>query len=498
MRNKALKGSLAVLTVLGLLLASTYLLRQQDARPSTLKGYQSQKIAWSTCNDTFQCGTIKVPIDYADLKLGSFKIALMKYRATDQARKLGSLVVNPGGPGASGIQYAFSAEYIVSPDILARYDIVGFDPRGVGASTSIHCLTDKETDASYAADSKPDSAKELQTLVQNARTYIAQCQAHTKNMMHFGSADVARDMDLIRSALGDKKLNYLGKSYGTYLGTLYAQFFPRNVGRMILDGAINPNIIGPEQSLTQAIGFDHALNAFVADCFTRKDCPLPMPASKAIGQIIATFHQAASKPFTSRQNRPVTESLVVLGTATALYDSSTGWPQLRVAFKEALTGDGSTFLDLTDEYTQRNTNGTYGNNETDAALVIDCLDWPDTRTVAQIKTAATDFSLKAPVFGPYLAYSALSCQFFPRVSAQTIHIAKITTTPTMIIGTTRDPATPYQWALGLHRIIQNSRLISLNADGHTGQGRGSSCVDSAVDLYLLTGVLPAKDLACTL
>jgi pimeloyl-ACP methyl ester carboxylesterase len=305
-------------------------------------------------------------------------------------------------------------------------------------------------------------------------------------------------MDLIRSALGDKKLNYLGKSYGTYLGTLYAQFFPHNVGRMILDGAIDPNISGPAQNLTQAVGFDHALNAFVTDCFKQSDCPLPRPQSKAIRQIIATFHNAAKKPLTSKENRPVTESLVVLGTATALYDSSTGWPQLRVAFNEALKGDGSTFLTLTDEYTQRNLDGTYGSNETDSGPVISCLDWPDTRTLAQIKNGAKYFSLQAPVFGPYLAYSALTCLVFPHVSARTTHIAKITTTPTLIIGTTRDPATPYQWAQGLHKIIQNSRLISLDADGHTGQGRGSTCVDTAVNRYLLTGVLPSADLACTL
>jgi len=498
LRNKALKGFLALLTVLGLVLGSTYLIQQGHAPFSTLKDYQSQKVTWSTCNSTFECGIIKVPIDYTNLKLGAFRIAMMKYKATDQAHKLGSLVINPGGPGGSGIQYVANAEYIVSPDILARYDIVGFDPRGVGSSTSIHCLSDKETDASYAADSKPDNAKELQTLLNNSRRYVTDCQTHTQNIMHFGSADVARDMDLIRSALGDKKLNYLGKSYGTYLGTLYAQFFPKNVGRMILDGAIDPNITAPQQNLTQAIGFDHALNAFVADCFTQKDCPLPKPQSKAIASIIATFHKAAVKPFTSKQGRPVTESLVVLGTATALYDSATGWPQLLLAFKEAQTGNGSTFLELTDEYTQRNTDGTYGSNETDSALVIDCLDWPDSRTVDQIKAAAKNFAIKAPVFGPYLAYGALACQYFPHVSARTIHIAKITTTPTLIIGTTRDPATPYQWALGLHTIIQNSRLISLNADGHTGQGRGSVCVDAAVDQYLLKGTLPASDLACSL
>jgi pimeloyl-ACP methyl ester carboxylesterase len=498
LRNKSLKAFLAILTVIGLVVGSTFLFRQGDEQLNNLKEYQSQKIKWSTCNEYFQCGTIKVPIDYSNLKLGIFKIALMKHRATDQSRKLGSLLINPGGPGASGVQYAYDAEYIVSTDVLAKYDVVGFDPRGVGASSAIYCLTDKETDAAYAVDSKPDNPQELQKLVSDARVHNSECVTHTKNITHYGTANAARDMDLIRAALGDKKLNYLGKSYGTYLGTLYAQFFPHNVGRMILDGAIDPNISGPEQNLTQAIGFDHALNAFVADCYTRSECPLPKPQARAIAQIIATFHQAAAKPFTSTQKRPVTESLIVLGTATALYDNNLGWPELRAAFKQVRSGDGSAFLNLTDQYTQRNANGTYGTNESDAAGVIDCLDWPSARTIAQIKTAATAFSIKAPVFGPYLAYSAISCQFFPHVSATTNHIARIDTTPTMIIGTTRDPATPYQWALGLHKIIQNSRLISLDADGHTGQGRGSACVDTAVDRYLLTGVLPAADLACSL
>ena len=212
MRNKAVKGFLALLAVLGLILGSTYLLKPGSSPFGTLKEYQSQKIAWSTCNSTFQCGNIKVPIDYTNLKLGHFKIAMMKYLAKNQAHKLGSLVINPGGPGGSGIEYVNNAEYIVSPDILARYDIVGFDPRGIGASTSIHCLSDKETDASYAADSKPDNALELQRLLTNSRKYIANCQTHTQEIMHFGSADVARDMDLIRAALGDKKLNYLGKT----------------------------------------------------------------------------------------------------------------------------------------------------------------------------------------------------------------------------------------------------------------------------------------------
>ncbi|MEK6648974.1 MAG: alpha/beta hydrolase [Actinomycetota bacterium] len=468
-----------------------------------MEQYQTQRLIWSTCYDNFDCSTLKVPIDYTDLKLGTFNIGLLRYQTTEQSTRIGSLVVNPGGPGASGMEYASNAEYIVSPEILTKYDIVGFDPRGIGQSAPIRCLTNKETDASYAADSKPDNQKELQTLITQARTYIAKCEANTKNITHYSTADSARDMDLLRAALGDKKLNYLGKSYGTYLGTLYAQFFPDRVGRMIFDGAIDPNSSGPEQNITQAVGFDHALNAFIADCYTRSNCPLPKPESRAIDQIITTFHSAAIKPLTSKGKRPVTESLIVLGTASGLYDNISGWPQLRIAFKEALAGNGLTFLNLADQYSQRNNDGTYANNETDAAFVIDCLDWQDTRTIAQIEADATTFATAAPIFGPYLAYGALYCQYFPSTPTTTAtpstnHIESIATTPIIIIGTTRDPATPYEWAQGLHRIIQNSRLISLNADGHTGHGRGSVCVDSAVDKYLLTGALPTKDLACSL
>ncbi len=507
--------------------------------PTTLAGYQTQKLAWKTCNDNFQCSTLRVPIDYSNLKTGSFNIGVLRYQAIKQKSHIGSLVINPGGPGASGIDYAMAAEYIFSPDILDKYDVVGFDPRGVGKSAPIHCLTDKETDASYSADSKPDNPVELKAYLANAKSYVAKCQASTPNIMHYSTLDAARDMDVLRAALGDSKLNYVGKSYGTYLGTLYAKLFPGNVGRVVLDGAINPNASSRDQNLVQAVGFDHALNAFIAECLARRDCPLsstsgvqtlntsynhqskpaviqsvialhsavtPAQITSGAAQFIALFKATSLKPLTSRSRRAVTESLVVLGTASALYDNTSGWPQLRTALREAKSGNGTTFLALADQYSQRNPNGTYANNESDASLVIDCLDWHDSRTLAQVQSDAKMFATQAPVFGPYLAYNALSCQYFPTAGATasgassptSTNIASINTTPIIIVGTTRDPATPYQWAVALHKIIQNSRLISLNADGHTGQGRGSDCVDSAVDKYLLTGVIPAKDLACSL
>jgi pimeloyl-ACP methyl ester carboxylesterase len=494
---KSRKRSIALVAVVLLLFMGASSIQHAEHAPSTLAQYQSQKLTWSTCYDNFECTYLQVPIDYLNFKEGRFKLRVLRLKAINQRKKIGSLVINPGGPGASGVDYAYNAEYIFGPSLLEKYDIVGFDPRGVGQSEPIRCLTNSQTDASFATDSKPDNQKELNALIQEMRQNVSRCESRTHDILHYSTADSARDMDLLRVALGEKKLNYLGVSYGTYLGTLYANFFPSKVGRMVLDGAISPIVNSTEQNLTQAIGFDTALDAFITDCYTRSDCVLKQPVAAARLQVISLFQNASRKPLSSSKSRVVTESLVVLGTASALYDRATGWPQLRAAIKQSQTGDGDKFLALADEYSQRNSDGTYSNDETDAQFVIDCLDWRGPRTTAEIVSEAKVFATKAPVFGPYLAYSGLSCQFFPKLAIASPVIKKISTTPIIIVGTTRDPATPYSWALDLHATILNSRLISLNGDGHTGYGHGSSCVDSAVDHYFLTGVPPAKDLTCT-
>lgn len=475
----------------------TFSIERAQRPPSSLAEYQSQKLTWSKCYDNFECTYLQVPVDYSNLKEGRFKLHVLRLKAGNQRKRIGSLVINPGGPGASGVDYAYNAEYIFGPSLLEKYDIVGFDPRGVGTSAPIRCLTSSQTDASFAADSKPDNQKELDVLIKQVQEYVARCESRTQDILHYSTADSARDMDLLRSALREKKLNYLGVSYGTYLGTLYAKFFPNKVGRMVLDGAISPIVTSTEQNLTQAIGFDTALDAFIADCYTRSNCVLPQPMEKAREQIISLFKSAAMKPLSTTKGRVVTESLVVLGTASALYDRATGWPRLRASLEQAQTGEGDNFLALADDYAQRNADGSYGGNEADAQFVIDCLDWRGPRTTAEIVREAEVFASKAPVFGPYLAYSGLSCQFFPKLAIASPVIKKISTTPIIIVGTTRDPATPYSWALDLRNTLLNSRLISLNGDGHTGYGHGSSCVDSAVDHYFLTGIAPAHDLSCT-
>jgi pimeloyl-ACP methyl ester carboxylesterase len=486
---------------IALALASLLLLTSCGAAeldpPSSLIEYQTQELEWRDCYGNFQCSNLLVPIDYQDLSVGVFSLALLRYQALDQDRRIGSLVVNPGGPGASGLDYAYNAENIVSPAILERFDIVGFDPRGVGESAPIKCLNDAETDASFAADSKPDNDTEFADLIIDAKDYFGKCATNTEHLTEYSTLNSARDLEILRSALGDEKLNFLGKSYGTYLGTLYAELFPGNVGRFVLDGAVDPNADNRESTLGQAVGFESALNAFISDCLKTSTCVLTGSLQSARNQIVELLAKTSNSPLKSKSDREVTESLVLLGIASALYDSESGWPVLRGAFKEATLGSGESFLTLADKYAGRQENGSYLSNENDALQVISCIDQNELETVSIFKKGAVEFAEKAPIFGPYLAYAGYACRYLPNLdSVEKVEIRKLKTKPVLIIGTTRDPATPYKWAQALAKIFSSSILISLDGDGHTGHGRGSTCVDSAVDRYLLTGVTPKSALFC--
>jgi pimeloyl-ACP methyl ester carboxylesterase len=485
-------GKIAALaTALALVaLSFTAYTQSQPDYPKTLSGYYAQEINWKSCNQDFQCATLAVPIDYSKPSTGTFEIALLKYEART-SKKLGSLIVNPGGPGGSGVDYAFAAEYIFSPAILDRYDIVGFDPRGVSRSAPIRCLNDKELDANNNSDSKPDNEKEFKQILIDTQKYVEICKDKNKHLASYSTANAARDMDILREAVGDKQLNYMGKSYGTYLGTLYAQFFPDKVGRVVLDGAVDSTISNFQQTLTQAIGFDQAFSSFAKDCTRRKNCSLPEGKNEAIAEMRKLFSQAAKKPLRANSSkRTLSETMMVLGTASAMYDSETGWPKLRKAIAQAQNGYGDEFLKLADEYTGRQSDGSYPNNEFDSGAVIDCLDVDEPRTVAQIKSDAEVFAEQAPLFGPYLAYGGLTCKYFEQSQEVTIVPTK-TNIPIVVIGTTGDPATPYEWAKGLSNLLTNSRLISLTGEGHTGQGQGNACIDDQIDDFYLSGKVPA-------
>jgi len=440
----------------------------------TLKEFQNQELKWRNCYRNFECSTLLAPVNYDKNTGDVFHLKVIRFKATDQRQKLGALIVNPGGPGASALDYAYNAENIVSAAIREKYDIVGFDQRGVGQSDPIRCLTDKETDEMLAGPMIADTPENQRKMIKNAKLFASKCKKAAGNKLsHLSTFESAKDMELLRLALKEPKLNYLGKSYGTYLGTLYASLYPSKVGKMILDGAIDPSISIQEQNLAQAKGFELALNEFLSK----------NKISKV--SVANLFKKLQKQSLSTKSTRKLNDSLAILGVASALYDDVIGWPKLAQALNQALLGDGSLLLELSDEYSGRSQTGKYLSNENDIGPIIICLDWPSPTENIQNSTNLKKFVDSAPVFGPYLASNETVCGYL--LSRQFKKMNKIDLTGTglvMIIGTTRDPATPYEWAIALSKSFPNSFLVTLDADGHTGQDR-SPCIDGAVNAYLI-------------
>ena len=471
------KKTLSLLIIIAVLVSfPIYSNLNEMPKKWTLKEFQNQELKWQNCYKNFQCSTLLVPVNYNKITSGVFHLKVIKFKATDQRQKLGALIVNPGGPGASAFDYAYNAENIVSAAIREKYDIVGFDQRGVGQSDPIRCLTDKETDEMLAGPMIADTPENQRKMIKNAKLFASKCKKAAGNKLtHLSTFESAKDMELLRLALNEPKLNYLGKSYGTYLGTLYASLYPLKVGKMILDGAIDPSILIQEQNLAQAKGFELALNQFLSENKISKI------------EIFNLFKKLRIKPLSTKSNRNLTDSLAILGVASALYDDVIGWPKLKKAINDASAGDGSKLLALADEYTGRTKTGKYFSNENDTATLISCLDWPSRNTIEQMRSASKLFRSRAPIFGSYLTYSQLVCNYLTTTkNAISINLDLIPTYPILIISVIRDPATPHEWGVALSEMLPGSFFLTLDADGHTGQGRGFSCIDRAVDSFLTT------------
>ena len=476
------KKILSLLTIIAVLISfSLYSNLNKMPKNWKLKEFQSQELKWQNCYENFQCSTLLVPVDYNKITSDVFHLKVIRYKATDQRQKLGALIVNPGGPGASAFDYAYNAENIVSAAIREKYDIVGFDQRGVGQSDPIRCLTDKETDEMLAGPMIADTPGNQRKMIENAKFFANKCKKVAGNKLtHLSTLESAKDMELLRLALNEPKLNYLGKSYGTYLGTLYASLYPAKVGKMILDGAIDPSLSILEQNLAQAKGFELALNQFLS--------------KNRISKVTISnlFKKLRIEPLSTKSNRNLTDSLAILGVASALYDDVIGWPKLETAINDASAGDGSKLLELADEYTGRTRIGKYFSNENDVATLISCLDWPNHATFTEMQSTSSRFSSTAPILGPYLVFSQLACNYLESSkSKNSLNINTIKIDPVLIIGVTRDPATPYEWAVALYKKFHDSIFLTLEANGHTGQGRGFSCVDKKVDFYLLNSKIKA-------
>jgi len=467
------------------------------ADPSLARFYE-QKLAWKGCGGDFQCADLEVPLDYDAPSGDTLTIAVIKLPAGGD--KLGSLVLNPGGPGGSGVDYARAARFVVDDAVRERYDVVGFDPRGVGRSDAVVCLNDAQTDAFIAADGTPDDDAELATLEAESQKFADACEAKSAALLpHIGTRDAARDIDVLREALGDDTLNWLGASYGTFLGATYADLFPDKVGRMVLDGALDPTLSNEELAHGQAKGFEVALERFVEDCQKQADCPLPREGVEAgVARIQQFFADLDAQPIpTGDAERPLTEALGINAVLSYLYFPPFDWEQLRFGLQLAFEGDGSVLLSMLDQRLERSENGTYKYNPYSSFLSISAIDRPDRPTAEQSAQLAEEWGKEAPVFGPVLAWGNLVFSTWPveAVDAPKEIVAE-GTGPILVVGTTYDPATPYPWAQSLAKQLDGGVLLTRVGDGHTAYGMGSSCIDDAIDTYLLEGTPPPEGTVC--
>ena len=503
--------AIVLVIVLGILAAFGFLIFQSDSTESTLPkpiesasvpqgdgldGYYAQQLEWSECSDGFECSSFSAPIDYANPADGAMQISVIRKLATGTA--LGSLVLNPGGPGGSGIEYTTYAEYVVSDTLRENFDIVGFDPRGVGFSTPVECLDDEQTEEYIALDGSPDDQTEIDQAQAMSELFAQSCAINSPDTYKFlDTISAARDVDILRALLGDEKLNWLGKSYGTFLGATYADLFPERVGRMLLDGAIDPTLTNEKLSYGQALGFELALTRFVDDCVTKSDCPLSASGAAGASEVGDLLIELDANPITLDDGRLFTQAMGTLGVVGSLYDKQYGWPELRTNLGLAFDGDFSGLASSVDFYTGRQSDGSYKDNSNDAIAAVNCLDRPDRATTEQTVALASEWKKVAPNFGEYLAWSNISCSYW---QAEATGVPKEITapgTPTiLVVGTVNDPATPYAWSQALAAQLSKGVLLTLDGDGHTAYYQGSKCIDEIVDNFYLTG--EAEDgITCT-
>jgi pimeloyl-ACP methyl ester carboxylesterase len=471
--------------------------------PSTLSAYYSQHLDWQPCDNGFQCARLLVPFDYAHPGGPRFSLPVIELPASDSGQRVGPLVINPGGPGGSGVQYALAARSEFPPALLARFDIVGFDPRGVaGSEPALACMTGPQLDTYLATDEMPDDAAGLARIVAQAKLYAQRCEQNSRALLpHVGTQNAARDMDVLRAALGQSRLTYLGKSYGTYLGTWYAQLFPHRVRALVLDGAVDPDTTGVQADITQAEGFTVAFRSFAASCLAAAGCPLgagvsPGSLNTAAARLQAMIVRANSVPLANRlgTGQVADGALLLEGVAFALYSKST-WPYLKTGLARAFGGDGTVLVQLANLLLERNSDGTYS-NLLDADTAISCVDRPWPRSLAVWQAQAAAAGRAAPLFGPPNVWGNLPCAYWPVPSAPLPAITAAGAPPILVVGTTRDPATPYRQARALAADLSSGVLLGWNGDGHTAYGEGSACVDTIVNAYLISLKVPRGGIVC--
>ncbi|MGP3985206.1 alpha/beta hydrolase [Streptomyces sp. 3N207] len=491
----------------------------RDHSPALPRSLTGQRPHWSHCpapnaaqgtdagspsplpgGERWECATLRVPMDYSKPKGRTLGIEMIRARARKGGgKRIGSLLFNFGGPGGSGVATlpSFAEDY---EKLRGRYDLVSFDPRGVGRSEGVSCLSNKRLDAYFAADWTPDTDAEERRLFTRQETFAQGCEKRAGALLpHLTTENTARDLDLMRHVLGDRKLHYFGISYGTELGGVYAHLYPRHVGRAVFDAVVDPSSTPAQGSLSQSSGFQLALDNFLEHCTAHgQDCPVgedPAEGKELITDLLADID---AEPMPTDSGRKLTEALAEGGIAQALYARET-WDLLTQGLEEALVdSNGSTLLLLADALNGRNQDGTYSTLQS-SLTAISCADNKERYGMRQIKGKLPDFAEASPVFGPMSAWGLTSCHDWPvRGRWTTPPVSATGSNPILLVGTTGDPATPYGGTRAMKRELGDDVGVEVTyrGEGHGAYDSRNACVRKVVDGYLLRGRVPKDGTDC--
>jgi pimeloyl-ACP methyl ester carboxylesterase len=476
----------------------------EDVAPE-LARYYDQTLEWTACEDGAQCATATAPLDWsAPDPARDIELALVRHVARGSGEPRGSLFVNPGGPGASGVDFVKSGvDSAVSRDLQDAYDIVGWDPRGVGASTAVDCVDDAQLDALLyqETDAPAGTPEHDQELMAASRSFAESCAARSGELLGFiDTGSTAHDLDMLRALVGDAQLHYFGYSYGTSIGVRYARDFPTHVGRMVLDGAIDPAASSFDVILAQTRGFRASFDAYLAACLAGTDCPFRGCVDDAMRTVGALLQSLDASPLRAADGRELDAAVMESAIDSALY-SEQQWPALDTAFTEALRGESGMAFALADSYFGRERDGSYRGNFYEAFLAIQCVDYPVERDPGVLAEQAAELrAVSGPLADPDTSLDGEPdplCGNWAYPARDTpAAVTAEGAAPIVVVGTTGDPATPYSWAEAVADQLASGVLLTYEGEGHIAYDERDPCVVGAVDGYLLGGDPPADGTTC--